>query len=194
MENKGAVVLGKIYVVGAGPGDPELITLRGFFLLLSADAVIAGSLVPEELVDIMREKVVYRERLTKERHEEAVATAIRLAKEGKTVVGLKNGDPVLYGRGFEICEEANREGVPCEIVPGVTSLTAAAAKYKIPIGRGGRPILLKTGRSSGDPDVVIFMPENGAEGLVVEDLYGPGERIYQGKPRGRPAIVFQIKG
>ncbi|WP_258870241.1 hypothetical protein [Pyrobaculum aerophilum] len=42
--------------------------------------------------------------------------------------------------------------------------------------------------------MVIFMPENGAEGLVVEDLYGPGERIYQGKPRGRPAIVFQIKG
>ncbi|WP_258870242.1 uroporphyrinogen-III C-methyltransferase [Pyrobaculum aerophilum] len=128
------MVLGKIYVVGAGPGDPELITLRGFFLLLSADAVIAGSLVPEELVDLVREKVVYRERLTKERHEEAVAAAIRLAKEGKTVVVLKNGDPVLYGRGFEICEEANREGVPCEIVPGVTSSLQPRRSIKSPSG------------------------------------------------------------
>ncbi|AET32178.1 SAM-dependent methyltransferase [Pyrobaculum ferrireducens] len=187
------MVLGKVFVVGAGPGDPDLITLKGFFLLLTADVVVAGSLVPDQLLDVVKDKVIYRERLTKERHEEAVEAALRAAREGKTVVFLKNGDPVLYGRGLEICRRAEEEGIPCEIVPGVTSVTAAAAKYKIPIGESGRPILLKTGRSDGaEPDVVVLMPEDAAEGLVVENLYGPGEKIYQGRPRGRPAIVFSL--
>jgi uroporphyrin-III C-methyltransferase len=75
----------------------------------------------------------------------------------------------------------------------VSSLTAAAAKYKIPITEGGRPLLLTTARSGGDPDVVVFMPEGSVAGLVVEDLYGAGEKVYHGRPRGRPALVFILR-
>jgi uroporphyrin-III C-methyltransferase len=193
VEDKVAVALGKVYVVGAGPGDPELITLKGFFLLLSADVVISASLVPRELLDLVREKVVWEGRLTGETHREVVELAVRHAAEGKTVVVLKNGDPTLFGRGVALCREVEARGVPCEIIPGVSSFTAAAAKYKIPITEGGRPLLLTTARSDGDPDVVVFMPEGSAVGLVVEDLYGAGEKVYYGRPRGRPALVFILR-
>jgi uroporphyrin-III C-methyltransferase len=139
VEDKGAVVLGKVYVVGAGPGDPELITLKGFFLLLSADVVISASLVPRELLDLVREKVVWEGRLTGETHREVVELAVRHAAEGKTVVVLKNGDPTLFGRGVALCREVETKGVPYEIIPGMSSFTAAAAKYKIPITEDGRP-------------------------------------------------------
>lgn len=94
-----------------------------------------------------------------------------------------------------LCAEVEKAGVPCEIVPGVSSFTAAAAKYKIPITEGGRPLLLTTARSRGfKPDVVLFMPEGGGEGLVVYDLYGPGESIYHGVPREASSLVFKLAG
>jgi len=193
MENKNSVALGRVFVVGAGPGDPELITLKGFFLLLTADVVIAASLTPQELLELVKDKVVWSGRFTSETHREAVETAVKYASEGKTVVVLKNGDPTLFGRGVAFCREVEARGTPCEIIPGVSSLTAAAARYKIPITEGGRPLLLTTERGGGEPDIVVFMPEGSAEGLVVEDLYGVGERVYYGKPRGRPALVFILR-
>ncbi len=176
--------------MGAGPGDPELITLKGFFLLLSADVVISASLVSQELVELVKDKVVWNGRFTSETHREVVEIAVKYASEGKTVVVLKNGDPTLFGRGVAFCREVKARGIPCEIIPGVSSLTAAAAKYEIPVTEGGKPLLLTTGRGAGEPDIVVFMPESSVEGLVVEDLYGAGEKIYYGKPRGRPALVF----
>ncbi len=70
---------------------------------------------------------------------------------------------------------------------------AWSRRLRLVLQRGGRPLLLTTARSSGDPDVVVFMPEGSAEGLVVEDLYGAGERVYRGRPRGRPALVFILR-
>lgn len=186
------MVLGRIYVVGAGPGDPELLTLKAARLLREADVVFAGALVPDSILSMARGRVVRVGRLTSERHRELVEAAVREAEAGRTVVVLKNGDPVLFGRGLRICREAESRGVPCEVVPGVPSFTAAAARYRIPITEDGRPLLLTTARSSGEPDVVVFMPE-GAEGFVVEDLYGPRERAYWGRPAGSPALVFRLR-
>jgi len=193
MENKNSVALGKVYVVGAGPGDPDLITLKGFFLLLTADVVISASLVPKELVELVKDKVMWSGRLTADAHEKVAELAVKYAAEGRTVVVLKNGDPTLFGRGVALCREVEARGMPCEIIPGVSSLAAAAARYKLPVTEGGRPLLLTTAKSDGDPDVVVFMPESSVEGLVVEDLYGAGEKIYYGKPRGRPALVFILR-
>lgn len=194
MEDKDAVAVGRVYVVGAGPGDPDLLTIKAFFLLFTADLVIAPSLVPDSILKLAKGQVVKVGRVTAEKHKEVVALAVEEARKGRVVVILKNGDPVLFGRGVATCREVEREGVPCEIVPGASSMSAAAAKYKIGITEGGRPLLLTTGRSNGEePDVVVFMPEGAAEGLVVEDLYGPGERVYYGRPERSPALVFQLK-
>lgn len=193
MAYKGAVVLGRVYIVGAGPGDPELLTVKALFLLLTADVVFAASLVPSSILSLADGKVVKCGRLTSSQHVELTAEVIEEAKSGKTVVVLKNGDPVIFGRGVAMCREIEKAGVPCEIVPGVSSFSAAAAKYRIPITEGGRPLLLTTARSGGEPDVVVFMPEQRAEGLVVEDLYGEGERAYFGVPQKTPALVFKLR-
>ncbi len=124
-----------IYVVGAGPWDPELITVKAIKILSKADVVFYGSLVNEEIINTYApnaRKVFMGGHVRGEAHREYVIKAIELAREGLNVVFLKNGDPVIFGRGIEICREALRNGVPCEIVPGgVSSFTAAAAKYMV---------------------------------------------------------------
>jgi len=126
-----------IYVVGAGPGDPKLLTLRAVELLSKADVVAYGDLVPEEIVKLYaRGAAVVKIGHRREEHDAAVAALIEEAKRGKTVVVLKNGDPTIFGRGIQICKEAERRGVECEIVPGVSAFMAAAALYKIELTNG----------------------------------------------------------
>ncbi|ADN51453.1 SAM-dependent methyltransferase [Vulcanisaeta distributa] len=122
-----------IYVVGAGPWDPELITVKAIKILSKADVVFYGSLVNEEIINTYapNARKVFMGHVRGDAHREYVIKAIELARKGLNVVFLKNGDPVIFGRGIEICREALRNGVPCEIVPGVSSFTAAAAKYMI---------------------------------------------------------------
>lgn len=126
-----------IYVVGAGPWDPDLITVKAIKVLSRADVVYYGSLVNEELINryAPRARKVSMGHVRGEDHERFVREAIELAKGGLNVVFLKNGDPTIFGRGIEICKEAIKEGVGCEIVPGVSSFTAAAARHLIEFGR-----------------------------------------------------------
>ncbi len=137
---------GVVYLVGAGPGDPGLLTVRARELIRSCDALVHDALVSPELLAI---ELAARER-EPEVHdvgkrgggrstpqEEIEALLVRLARDGKRVVRLKGGDPMVFGRGGEEAQRLAREGIPFEIVPGVTAGVAAAAYAGIPVTHRG---------------------------------------------------------
>ncbi|MFW6050523.1 MAG: uroporphyrinogen-III C-methyltransferase [Myxococcota bacterium] len=124
--------VGKVYLVGAGPGDPELITTRGLRHLRAADVVLYDALVhPDQLKqcrpDAERVFVGKRAGRKSERQEIINRHMVRAARAGKRVVRLKGGDPYLFGRGSEEAEALAAEGIAFEVVPGVPSPMAAAA-------------------------------------------------------------------
>lgn len=126
---------GVVYLVGAGPGDPELLTLRGAALLRTADVVLHDELVHPALLSHVGPACEVRfvgkrggERAARQaRQEEIDAALVSLAREGRRVVRLKGGDPFLFGRGSEEAEALARASIPFEVVPGVTAALAAAA-------------------------------------------------------------------
>ena len=130
--------IGKVYLVGAGPGDPGLITLKGLKLLEKADTVIYDYLANPELLSYCREDVelIYVGKKGGSHtmsQEEINKLLARKALEGKVVVRLKGGDPFVFGRGGEEIEELIKHGIPFEVVPGVTSATAVPAYAGIPV-------------------------------------------------------------
>jgi uroporphyrinogen III methyltransferase / synthase len=132
------MTLGRVYLVGAGPGDPELITLKAHRLLGEADVVVYDHLVDAELLKLTRPGCVHLFAGKKggqicRPQVEIDQTLVRLALEGKTVVRLKGGDPFVFGRGGEEATALEAAGIPFEIVPGVTSALAAAAYAGIPL-------------------------------------------------------------
>jgi precorrin-4/cobalt-precorrin-4 C11-methyltransferase len=125
-----------VYFVGAGPGAPDLITIRGRDLLNRADVLIyTGSLVNPVLVE--QSPAPVKMDSWKKRLEEIVPVMVRFAREGKTVVRLHSGDPSLYGAVVEQIEMLDAEGISYEIVPGVSSLFAAAAALQTQLTLGG---------------------------------------------------------
>jgi uroporphyrinogen III methyltransferase/synthase len=130
---------GTVYLVGAGPGDPDLLTLRGALLLRRADAVVYDALAPKELLDLasasaLRIGVGRRGHDDSPRSQEDVnALLLRLAREGRTVVRLKGGDPFVFGRGGEEASACRAAGIPFEVVPGVSSVLGALAYAGIPV-------------------------------------------------------------
>jgi uroporphyrinogen III methyltransferase / synthase len=129
---------GSVYLVGAGPGDAGLLTLRGAELLKRADVVVYDALVNKDLLRLAPKaaEIIYGGKRSKEHaipQEELNQLLIRKAKDGKTVVRLKGGDPYIFGRGGEEAEELHAAHVPFEVVPGVSSITAAANYAGIPI-------------------------------------------------------------
>jgi uroporphyrinogen III methyltransferase / synthase len=130
--------LGKVYLVGAGPGDPELITMKGRRVLGEADAVVYDNLVDRELLELSPpgcERIFAGKKGGQAcvPQNEIDGTLVRLALEGKTVVRLKGGDPFIFGRGGEEASALAAAGIPFEVVPGVTSALAAAAYSGIPL-------------------------------------------------------------
>ncbi len=124
--------LGKVYLVGAGPGDPELITARGLRRLREADVVLYDALVHPDQLNAARPdaKLVFvgkRAGRASQRQAEINQQLAQAAREGKSVVRLKGGDPYLFGRGSEEAELLASEGIPFEVVPGVPSPLAATA-------------------------------------------------------------------
>jgi precorrin-4/cobalt-precorrin-4 C11-methyltransferase len=118
----------KVYFVGAGPGDPDLITVKGGKLLEKADLIVyAGSLVNPRLLEGLRAEMVDSSRLSLE---ETTSVMLRALQEGKRVVRLHSGDPALYGAILEQMKPLEEFGVEVEVVPGVSSLFAASAALK----------------------------------------------------------------
>lgn len=130
---------GKVYLIGAGPGDPGLITLRGKYLLERAEVVVYDYLANKKLLNHVPKtaKFIYAGKKGGGLHAYTQEGINRLlvdhAKAGYTVVRLKGGDPFIFGRGGEEIEEIVAEGIDFEVVPGVTSATAAATYAGIPI-------------------------------------------------------------
>lgn len=131
--------IGKVYLVGAGPGDPGLLTLRGKYLLERAEVVIFDYLANTRLLDYVPPEAtrIYAGKKGGGLHaftqDQINHLLIRHALQGKTVVRLKGGDPFIFGRGAEEIEDLVSEDIPFEVVPGVTSATAAATYAGIPI-------------------------------------------------------------
>jgi uroporphyrinogen III methyltransferase/synthase len=129
---------GKVYLIGAGPGDPGLITVKGLECVKKADVIIYDYLANERLLDHRRldSELIY---VGKQggRHTlpqvEINALIVRKAREGKVVARLKGGDPFIFGRGGEEAEELVDSGIPFEIVPGVTAATAVPTYAGIPL-------------------------------------------------------------
>jgi uroporphyrinogen III methyltransferase/synthase len=130
---------GRVVLVGAGPGDPDLITLRGAAALREADAVVHDALVSSELLALAPPEAA-RINVGKRGHdaptlaqEETNALLVRLAREGKTVVRLKGGDPFVFGRGGEEASALAQAGIRYEIVPGISAAIGVPAFAGIPV-------------------------------------------------------------
>ena len=134
----GAAARPRIYIVGAGPGDPELLTLKAVRLLEAADAVVYDRLVSPEILDLVPPGAmrIYVGKATDSHtlcQDEINELLARLARAGRTVVRLKGGDPNVFGRAGEEAEYLGERGIACEIVPGVTAASGCAAAAGLPL-------------------------------------------------------------
>src|ERR1700737_3881579 len=130
--------MSKVYLVGAGPGDPDLITWKGRKLLALADSVLYDHLASEHLLELTRKDceriyVGKKKAVRAYPQEEICAMMIERAKQGLTVVRLKGGDPFIFGRGGEELEALADAGISFEVVPGVTSPLGIAAYTGVPL-------------------------------------------------------------
>ncbi len=166
-----------IYLIGSGPGDPGLFTVKGVECMKRADVIVYDRLAPEALLAHARPEAerVYVGKKPGEPtmpQEEINALLVRLGREGKTIVRLKGGDPYVFGRGGEEALALVEVGLPFEVVPGVTSGIAAPAYAGIPVTHRGlsTSVAFVTGHedpTKGEVDVDWEELANGAETLVL---------------------------
>jgi uroporphyrin-III C-methyltransferase len=151
---------GKIYLVGAGPGDPELLTLKAARLIAAADVAVFDRLVADAVLDLLPPACL-RIDVGKEtgRHsvpqDEINAILVRLGQAGHRVVRLKGGDPYIFGRGGEEAEALAASGIAFEVVPGITAAAGCAASAGIPLTHRGvaQGLRLLTGHRQDDRDL-----------------------------------------
>lgn len=143
---------GTVYLVGAGPGDPELLTLRAARLIGTASCLLHDDLVPEELLSLARPDAVVCNvgkrcgQKSIEQHE-IHRLMIEHTRAGHSVVRLKSGDPMVFGRAGEEMQALSEAAIPFEVIPGITAASAAAAAVRIPLTdrRGAARVLFTTG-------------------------------------------------
>jgi len=206
-----------VYLVGAGPGDPELLTLKAHRLLRQCDALVYDSLVPKALLDLVPESCE-RHFVGKRRGHHSVpqprtnAVLVELAGRCRLIVRLKGGDPFLFGRGGEEAAHLAAKGVPVQVVPGVTAGIAAPAYAGIPVThrRAGSSVTFVTGHEEidkGRPGVdwrglarssdglVIYMGLHNLRRIAEELIAGglaadtPAAVIQQGTVRGQRQLI-----
>jgi uroporphyrin-III C-methyltransferase len=170
---------GKVYLVGAGPGDPELLTVKALRLLRTADVVLHDDLVTPEILKLISssaevQNVGKRCGSKAVRQEEINFLMVARAAAGRQVLRLKSGDPLIFGRAGEEMEALRRANIEYEIVPGVTSALGAAAAAAIPLThrRASSTIVLTAGHRASVNDDVDWRQFAAAESTLV--VYMPG--------------------
>jgi len=196
---------GAVWLVGAGPGDPELLTLKALKLLEAADVVVHDGLVSDEILDLApasarRISVAKRKSRHSYAQDEINRMLVAFAQEGLKVVRLKGGDPFIFGRGGEELEACREAGVDCFVVPGVTAALAAGAGAGAPLTHRGaaQAVTFVTGHAAagGEPDldwrslakanqtVVIYMGVSTAAGIAARLMEA-------GRVGATPALVVE---
>jgi len=184
---------GFVYIVGAGPGDPELLTVKAMRALEASDVVLHDDLVSPEILSLVPARALVvnvgkrcgKKAISQEQIEDLMVTH---ANAGRVVVRLKGGDPAIFGRLAGEIDALRRAGTPFQIIPGVTSALAAAAGAQIPLTdrRCASSVVFVPGhRQSGMPEwrnfvasgatLVIYMPGS-SYGALARDLRGSGLR------------------
>ena len=171
---------GKVYLVGAGPGDPELLTVKALRLLRDADVVLHDDLVTPEilkLISFIAEVRNVGKRCGRKaiRQEEINFLMVTLAASGRDVVRLKSGDPLIFGRAGEEIEALRRANIEYEIVPGVTSALGAAAAAGIPLThrQAASTLVLTTGSHASENEHADWSQFPTANATLV--VYMPGQ-------------------
>jgi len=195
---------GVVHLVGAGPGDPDLLTIKALKALQAADVIVHDGLVSDEILDLApasAQRIDVAKR--KSRHtlpqEDINQLLVALALDGLTVVRLKGGDPFLFGRGGEELTACREAGVVCHVVPGITAALAASAGAGAPLTHRGsaQAVTFVTGHAAhGEPDldwaslarpnqtVVVYMGVSTA-GLIA------GRLIDAGRAASTPALIVE---
>ena len=196
---------GEVWLVGAGPGDPELLTLKALKVLQTAQVVVHDGLVSDEILDLApasarRISVAKRKSRHSYSQDEINRMLVAFGLEGLKVVRLKGGDPFIFGRGGEELEACRAAGVECHIIPGVTAALAAAASAGAPLTHRGsaQAVTFVTGHASEgrEPDldwvslarpnqtVVIYMGLSQAAPIA-------GRLLAAGRAAATPALIVE---
>lgn len=173
---------GVVHIVGAGPGDPELLTLKALRLLQSADVILYDRLVGEEILNLARRDAV-RLYVGKAKADHAVPQEeierrlIEFARQGKIVVRLKGGDPFIFGRGGEELDAVKAAGIPVYVTPGITAATGCAASASMPLTHRGlsQAVTFVTGHGKDDGELDLDWRALAALGHTLVVYMGVGK-------------------
>jgi uroporphyrin-III C-methyltransferase len=193
---------GMVYLVGAGPGDPELLTLKALRVLRTAEVVLTDALVSPEILGLIPATTITLD-VGKRCGRRSISQSeinfliVQHASSGRIVVRLKSGDPLVFGRAGEEMEALREAGIPFEVVPGITAALGAAAAAQIPLTdrrlasklvfataqhAAGKPLPESQGLVSSENTIVLYMPKDNYPEIA-------NELIRDGMPEETPCMV-----